>query len=285
MVAEDDTRQIPSRRLSLRDETRDRLRRYGLKAKKGLGQHFLIDEEVLKDIITEADISSRDTVLEIGPGLGVLTGELSRAAGKVVTVELDGLLANRLAGEYRTQPDVIVLNRDILEATPGALLREATGAVPAHYKVVHLLEAEVKPEAMLLMLQREVAETIVAPPGKLSLLALSVRFYGVPQIVRAVPASAFYPVPKVASALLRIDLLPEPAVAVADVGEFFRFIKAGFKAPRKQLANSLSRGLCRPRAEILPKLTAAGIDPARRPGTLSLEVWANLERVFEGAEC
>ena len=133
---------------------------------------------------------------------------------------------------------------------------------------------------MVVMVQREVAEAIAAKPGDMSLLSISVQFYGRPEIVRKVPAQAFYPAPEVDSALVRIDLYHEPAVAV-DEGSFFELVRAGFAAPRKQLGNSLSQGLGLPKEGILPLLEKAGIDWQRRAETLTLEEWARLWRVFE----
>jgi 16S rRNA (adenine1518-N6/adenine1519-N6)-dimethyltransferase len=128
--------------------------------------------------------------------------------------------------------------------------------------------------------QREVAETIAARPGDMSLLSVSVQFYGRPEIIDYVPAAAFYPAPEVDSAVLRIELYPQPAVAV-DEGGFFELVRAGFAAPRKQLANSLAQGLGLPKPGVLPLLEKADIDGERRAETLTLEEWARLWRVFE----
>ena len=274
---------------SLLPQTRRLLRRFGLQARKGLGQHFLIDEEVLKRIVASAELSAGDIVLEIGPGLGVLTSELASKAGRVVAIELDSKLAAILKETLASFNNVAIVNADILDLDPAQLIPKPTG-----YKVVanlpyyiasavlrRFLEAPLKPEIMVVMVQKEVAEVIVAKPGQMSLLSVSVQFYGKPEIVDYVPAHCFYPPPEVDSAILRIDLYPQPAVAVADEKSFFELVRAGFTASRKQLVNSLAQGLDIPKTEVLSLLARAGIISQRRAETLSLEEWGVLWRVFK----
>ena len=271
-------------------QTKRRLRQLGLKARKGLGQHFLVDGEVLEAITTAAKVTPEDLVVEVGPGLGILTGELAKRAGGVIAIELDDRLAALLKKTLASFQNVTIINDDVLNIEPGELLKRQPSPL---YKVVanlpyyitspvlrHFLTASVKPQMMLVMVQKEVAEAIAAKPGDMSLLSISVQFYGRPEIVRMVPAEAFYPAPEVDSALVRIDLYHEPAVAV-DEGSFFELVRAGFAAPRKQLGNSLSQGLGLPKEGILPLLEKAGIDWQRRAETLTLEEWARLWRVFE----
>ena len=273
---------------SLLTRTKKRLRRLGLKARKGLGQHFLVDDEVLAATINAAGITPDDLVVEVGPGLGILTEALAEKAGRVIAIELDDSLAALLKTTLTSFQKVTIINDDVLNIEPGRLVGQNPG-----YKVVanlpyyitspvlrHFLTATVKPGMMVVMVQREVAEAIAAKPGDMSLLSISVQFYGRPEIVRKVPAEAFYPAPEVDSALVRIDLYHEPAVAV-DEGSFFELVRAGFAAPRKQLGNSLSQGLGLPKEGILPLLEKAGIDWQRRAETLTLEEWARLWRVFE----
>jgi 16S rRNA (adenine1518-N6/adenine1519-N6)-dimethyltransferase len=145
----------------------------------------------------------------------------------------------------------------------------------------HFLEASAKPQMMIVMVQKEVAEAIVAKPGEMSLLSISIQFYGEPRIISPVPAQCFYPAPEVDSAILRIDLYPRPAVAVTDVGSFFELVRAGFTAPRKQMVNSLAQGLGLPKDEILSLLQQADIVSQRRAETLTLEEWAGLWRVIK----
>jgi 16S rRNA (adenine1518-N6/adenine1519-N6)-dimethyltransferase len=130
------------------------------------------------------------------------------------------------------------------------------------------------------MVQKEVAEVIAAGPGQRSVLSISVQFYGKPEIVTCVPAASFYPVPNVDSAVVKIDVYPQPPVDVNDPDRFFKLVKAGFKAARKQAANSLSKGLAIPKNEALDILNKAGIDPIRRAETFTLEEWGSLWRAY-----
>ncbi|HUT97405.1 MAG TPA: 16S rRNA (adenine(1518)-N(6)/adenine(1519)-N(6))-dimethyltransferase RsmA [Dehalococcoidales bacterium] len=269
-------------------ETRRLLRQSDLRARKGLGQHFLINAEVLEAIIAAAELGSDDLVVEVGPGLGILTRELAGRAGGVVAVELDDNLAALLKERLASFNNVTIVNGDMLKIEPKELV-EGRG-----YKVVanlpyyitspvlrHFLEAEAKPQAMVVMVQKEVAEAIAAKAGDMSLLSVSVQFYGSPEIVAIVPPESFYPAPAVSSAILKIDVYPQPKVDVDEKG-FFDTVRAGFAAPRKQLANSLARGLGREKAEVLPFLQKAGIDPSRRAETLTVGEWAELWRVLGG---
>ncbi len=280
-------------------QTKGLLHRFDLRARKGLGQHFLIDEEVLKLIISAAELTPTDVIMEIGPGLGVLTKELAKQAGWVVTIELDNGLAAILKQTLASFNNVTIINGDILSIDPAALLQEQKAKFPLaisspfSYKVVanlpyyitspvlrHFLEASVKPKTMVVMVQKEVAEAIVAEPGQMSLLSISVQFYGEPGIVSYVPARCFYPTPEVDSAILRVKLYPEPAVAVTDKESFFALVRAGFTASRKQIGNSLAQGLGLPKAEVLPLLEKASIVPQRRAETLTLNEWAQLWQAF-----
>jgi len=275
------------------------LRRFHLQARKGLGQHFLVAEETLPHIIAAAELTAADIVMEIGPGLGVMTRELAGRAGWVVTVELDDRLAAVLKQTLASCRNVSVINRDILKIDPAALLQKQQKRFPAaigsplRYKVVanlpyyitspvlrHFLEASLKPGLMVLMVQKEVAEAIAAEPGDMSVLSVSVQFYGRPEIISYVPARSFYPAPEVDSAILKVVLYDKPAVAVTDEESFFRLVRAGFSASRKQIANSLAQGLALPKSEVLPLLAEAGIAPQRRAETLTLEEWARLCQIF-----
>ncbi len=277
------------------------LRRFGLRARKGLGQHFLIDEEVLKLISSAAELTPTDIVMEIGPGLGVLTRELAKQAGWVVTIELDSKLAAILKQTLAAFNNVTIINEDILQIDPEVLLKEQREifspaiSSPFSYKVVanlpyyitslvlrHFLEASLKPQIMVVMVQKEVAEAIVAEPGQMSILSVSVQFYGQPKIISYVPARCFYPAPEVDSAILRVTLYSKPVVDVTDETSFFRLVRAGFTTPRKQICNSLTQGLGLPKAEVLSLLEKATIVPQRRAETLTLNEWAQLWHVFTG---
>jgi len=289
--------------VSLLAQTRTLLRRFDLQARKSLGQHFLIDGEVLKLITSAAELTPTDVIMEIGPGLGVLTKELAQQAGWVIAIELDSKLVTMLKQTLASFKNIIIINKDIIEIEPVVLLREQKAGFPPEisspfsYKVVanlpyyitshvlrHFLEASVKPQIMVVTVQKEVAEAIVAQPGGMSLLSISVQFYGKPRIISYVPARCFYPAPKVDSAILRVDLYPKPAVAVTDEKSFFELVRAGFSAPRKQIGNSLAQGLELSKAEVLSFLEKAHIVPQRRAETLSLDEWAQLWQVIYAGE-
>jgi 16S rRNA (adenine1518-N6/adenine1519-N6)-dimethyltransferase len=263
------------------------LRQSGLRAKKGLGQHFLVDEAILKTILDAAELSSQDIVIEVGPGLGVLTAELARRAGKVIAVELDAKLASLLKRRLASLPNIEVVSADILKVSLLQLVGERS-----KYKVVanlpyyitspilhYFVEGSPRPSLMVVMVQKEVGEAIVASSGKMSLLAVSLQVYSKPKIVSYVPAQSFYPPPKVDSAIVRFDLLSEPAIKVADMGGFFGVVRCGFSLPRKQLRNSLAHGLGIEPARAVEFLGKAGIEPQRRAETLSLEEWKRLYKV------
>lgn len=273
-------------------EVKRLLRQSGLKAKKGLGQHFLIDEKALETIVIAAELSPEDIVIEVGPGLGVLTIELARRAGKVIAVELDTKLASLLKRRLASLPNVNIVNADILKVSPTQLLGEEN-----NYKVVanlpyyvtspilrYFVEASPKPSLMVVMIQKEVGIAIAASPGKMSLLAISLQVYSKPKIISYVSSQSFYPPPKVDSAIVRFDLFPEPAVKIADIDGFFKVVRCGFSSPRKQLRNSLAHGLEVKPAEVGLLLEKARIEPQRRAETLSLEEWARLYEVLAASK-
>jgi 16S rRNA (adenine1518-N6/adenine1519-N6)-dimethyltransferase len=286
-------------RKTLLARTKAMMRHLDLRARKGLGQHFLVDREVLEKVVSAAGLTPDDIVIEVGPGLGILTKELAKQAGFVIAVELDDRLAAILKQELIAVNNLVVVNKDILKVEPTSLLEEQKVELPVlkeepfSYKVVanlpyyitsavlrHFLEASHKPRLVVVMIQKEVAEAIVAEPGNMSLLSVSVQFYGKPEIVSYVPAESFYPAPEVDSAILRVIIYPQPIVAVDDVDDFFGLVRAGFCAPRKQLANSLAQGLGLPKSEALTLLDRADIIYRRRAETLSIEEWKKLWQVF-----
>jgi 16S rRNA (adenine1518-N6/adenine1519-N6)-dimethyltransferase len=267
-------------------ELRSTLARFGLRPRKGFGQNFLVDPFVLDRIIAAAELAPDDEVLEVGPGLGVLTRALAERARRVVAIEIDRGMVGALAETLADRANVQVVEGDALQIEPADLFAgpyKLVANLPYYITsplLRHFFEAARPPRRMVVMVQREVAERIVAAPGALSLLAVSVQFYGHPRIVGHVPASAFLPAPKVDSAILVIDVLAEPAVA-AEPGPFFKVVSAGFAMPRKQLHNVLPRRIWMPSDAVGPALQAAGIDPMRRAQTLSLEEWARVTRELQ----
>lgn len=267
------------------------LRALELRPTRGMGQNFLIDAQVLSQIVAAGAPQPEDTVLEIGPGLGVLTWELLRAAGQVVVVELDRRLAARLRTEFPNEPRLTIVERDVLNIAPEQALA-AAGPLPERYKLIanlpyaitsavlrHMLEAPFPPELMVLLVQWEVAQRITARPGDLSVLAHSVQIYAEPEIVARVSAESFYPAPAVDSAILRLRRHPSPVVAVDNIDALMRVIKSGFLQARKKLGNALPGGMAAmglrvDKQRIGELLRSLNIDPDRRAETLTLQEWA-----------
>ncbi len=272
--------------------------------RKRLGQHFLTDPRILESIADAGDVTGRDTVLEIGPGLGHLTRVLAARAERVVAVELDTGLAARLKTEFAATPNVAIVQGDILTRDPIEWIKQAKpregvrppeafapeGGAPApSFKVVAnlpyyitsailrlLLEARHKPTAIVVLVQREVAQRMLAKPPAMNVLAVSVQFFAQARLVRTIAPGAFFPRPKVESAVVRLDVNDKPAIPVWDTEQFFAIVHAGFGERRKQLRNSLAHGLGL-RSQMAEHLLArAQIDPSRRAETLSLQEWGRL---------
>jgi len=271
------------------------LRQFGVRPKKRLGQHFLIDEAVLERILSAAEISPGEIVVEVGPGLGILTEGLAKQGAKVIAVELDPKLVALLKKRLAAFPDVKIIHADILKAIPRQLLQNdlTASALFRGYKVVanlpyyitspvlrHFFEAPLRPSKMIVMVQKEVGEAIVATPGKMSLLSVRTQFYSKPAIISSVPAASFYPPPKVDSVILRLDVYSQPPIEVPDVAGFFDIVMHGFSSPRKQLRNALAHSLEMPPSQVSLFLEKAGIDGKRRAETLDLEEWRELWKVF-----
>ncbi len=263
------------------------LRQAELKPSRGLGQNFLSDNHILEKIVTLAEVSGDDEVLEIGPGLGSLTRHLALSARKVSAVEIDKKIFALLIDILKEYENINLICGDILEQDPGKLGLQPGYLVVANIPyyitsavIRHLLEAQVKPARIVLTVQLEVAHRICAQAGDMNLLALSVQVYGKPQVVMRIPSGAFYPPPKVDSAVVRIDLYPQPFIPLENLELFFALCKAGFGQKRKTLRNSLSHGLRLSTQEVEARLTRAGIDPGRRAETLSLDEWKELVNIW-----
>lgn len=277
----------------LLNRTKKELRRLNLHTKKGLGQHFLVNEQAIQRVVSAAELGPGDTVVEVGPGLGVLTRELAREASRVIAVEIDSAMVTALRETISGLPNVSIVNADILECEPESLTEAApsykvVGALPyniASAVLRHFLESPQKPRLMVAVLQKEVARTIAAKPGEMGLLSVGVQFYGHPTIVDYIARGSFYPPPKVESAILRIDVYNNPPIKVENEIEFFRVVRGGFSAPRKQLRNSLAQGLGMVPVDAAELLRKAGIDHRRRAETLSLEEWATVYRAAASERC
>jgi len=266
--------------------TRVRLRALGLRPSKRLSQSFLEDARVTSAIMRAARLEHTTEVLEVGSGLGVLTHRLAEVAGRVVAVEVDEHLADWLRTELHRR-NVTVCPADILKIDPSSFFeRDFTVVANLPYHITspvlrHLL-AVGPPFAtrLVVMVQAEVADRIAASPGQMSALAVIIQTQTRVTRVRRVPAAAFYPRPKVDSAVLLLEPLQdsERAIHRTELPEFAGLVRAGFKQPRKTLANSLADGLNSRKEETIERLSRAGIDPSTRPQALAVDDWVRLFR-------
>lgn len=264
------------------------LREYGLQPKKSLGQNFLVDPNGLDTVMLAAEVGPKDTVLEIGAGLGSLTVLLAQAARQVVALEIDrGLLPplTKVTSAYKNvrivEGDVLKLPLEELVPGEGYLVVANIPYYISSAIIRRLLEAETRPERMVLTVQQEVAERICSKDGKLSLLALSVQVFGAPKIEARIPSGCFFPAPDVDSAVLSIALYPQPLIALDALDDFFRLAHAGFSQKRKTLRNALSAGLGLPASETEKLLATAEIDPQRRAETLNIAEWGRLTAAWK----
>jgi len=271
--------------MDLAQKTKEICRIYEIKPSRTKGQNFLINEKIYDEIVIAADINSKDTVLEVGPGLGFLTARLSKVAKKVVAVELDDKLAGFLQIGLDSQDvtNVEIVNKDILKFNPNIL--------PSGYKVVANLPYNItsiflrtflnqknRPKSLVLMLQKEVAQRLVAAPGDMSMLALSVQFFADIEIIREVKAGNFWPEPKVDSAIIRLVIQEKKHADISFIEEksFFRLAKFGFSAKRKMLKNNLASGLKISNLEAEKLLEIVGLNKQVRAEDLSVVNWQKL---------
>ena len=257
--------------------------------RKSLGQHFLHDSRVIQRIVDAADLSPADTVVEIGPGRGVLTRRLVQHAGNVIAIEIDQNLCQELPSRLDHPANLVSLMGDARKIDLPSLVSDHCEAAMPRYKVVgnlpyyaanpiirRTLESSGPPSLALFMVQREVADSMTASPGSMGLLSVATQFYAQARQVCSVPPSAFRPQPKVHSAVIRLEIREEPAVKVDNREDFFEVVRAGFSAPRKQLRNSLSHGLGIRTTLGAAVLERAAVDGRRRPSTLSLGEWGGV---------
>jgi len=275
------------------------LKESNLAVLKQLGQHFLVDEEILAKIARAADLNKKDVVVEIGPGLGILTRELALRCREVIAIEKDKKMTELLKKNTERFKNVEIIEGDVLKRATVSFKDIKT---LNSYKVVAnipyyitspilklFLESSVKPKEMILLIQKEVAERICAAPGKLSVLALSVQIYGEPKIIGFVSKNSFWPVPKVDSAILKISGIKSAAeieknlkFEKASLKSLFRIIKIGFSSKRKKLANNLSGGLNLEKSKVLEIFEELKINKNSRAQELTLKEWADLTVSING---
>lgn len=267
-----------------RQETKSLLKKYKTQPIKRFGQNFLIDKTAIKKTIEAADLSPDDVVLEIGPGLGVLTQELAKIAKRVIAIEKDVKMIEVLKETLKEFNNVRIIQGDALKTTT---------PLPSSYKVIgnlpfyltapmirQFLEKENPPEEMTFIVQKEVGQRICAKPPKMSILAVSVQIYADPRIISYISKKSFWPSPKVDSAIIKISKIGAGQSQGIDKDLFFRIVKAGFSQPRKQLINNLSKGMDIGREKTEKWLLRNKIEPSQRAETLRVSDWLNLLRNF-----
>jgi 16S rRNA (adenine1518-N6/adenine1519-N6)-dimethyltransferase len=250
-------------------------------AKKSLGQNFLVNPEVLKKITEAAAIKPGEKVIEIGPGPGVLTQALLETEAKVIAIELDDRLIPHLQKLEKENPNLKVVHADALTINLPTEPYKLVANIPYYITsplINHYLQPknpnELRPQTIVLLIQKEVAQKICAKDGDHSILSLQVQIYGEPSIVDYVSKNSFFPAPKVDSAILKIEVHPQPAVE--DMKLFFRLIKVAFAQRRKTLSNSLRSGINITKEGLAELLKKSTIEPTIRPQELSIEDWNRL---------
>lgn len=271
---------------SLKGNVKNILKKYQIRPSKRLGQNFLIDKGVIKKIIKAADLSSEDIVLEIGPGLGVLTQELAKKAKRVIAIEKDPRMVEILKERLKDFSNIEIIQGDILKIFNSQFSifnYKIVGNLPFYLTSpairLFLESVEVKPQQMVLVVQKEVGQRICTRPPKMSILAVSVQIYAKPEIISYLSKKSFWPQPKVDSAIIKLKVKKEKLKIDREL--FFRIVKTGFSQPRKQLINNLSKGLVRERVKVKNWLLKNNIQPTQRAETLEVEDWLNLTKSFK----
>ncbi|MZQ96738.1 MAG: 16S rRNA (adenine(1518)-N(6)/adenine(1519)-N(6))-dimethyltransferase RsmA [Acidaminobacter sp.] len=268
--------------------------KYGFRFSKSLGQNFLIDEGTVNRIVANAEVGPEDMVLEIGPGIGVMTQVLAAHAEKVVAVEIDSSLLPVLNETLEGLDNVEVVHGDILEVDVKALLTEHFGDrkpkvvanLPYYVTtpiLMRFLEERLPVSEIVVMIQKEVAERMTASPSTKAYgsLSIAVQYYCEAAVVQKVPPTVFMPQPSVESLVIRLKLREKPCVELLNPDFFFKVVKAAFGQRRKTLLNALSAGLTMPKDKILEVLEAVEIAPNLRGEALTIEAFARLANAFE----
>jgi len=259
------------------------LGKFGFRLTKKFGQNFLIDRSALEKIVDAAELKQSDQVLEIGPGVGTLTGELASRVDRVVAIEKDKKLNKLLQISLKDFSNIEIIFEDALKIKFSKIFPEGNYKVVANipYYITGeileiLLSAKPRPSVIVLLVQKEVAERITAGDGQQTILSLSVKFFGQPRMIGVVEKESFFPEPQVDSAVLRIDTYQKPILNISEK-EFFRLIKIGFSSKRKTLLNNLSAGLKIEKEEVRKVFSQLDLLETVRAQELSLQDWGRLE--------
>ncbi|NDI37076.1 16S rRNA (adenine(1518)-N(6)/adenine(1519)-N(6))-dimethyltransferase RsmA [Chengkuizengella sediminis] len=283
-------------RISSLKNTKEIIKRYGFSFKKSLGQNFLIDQNILEKIVNAAELDQNKGALEIGPGIGALTQSLAQSAGKVTAIELDQRLIPILNDLLQPYDNVEVIHGDVLKLDLNSMIKEqfkdqveisVVANLPYYVTtpiIMALLEKQLPIENIVVMIQKEVAERMVASPGgkDYGSLSIAVQYYCEPEMVLTVPNTVFIPQPNVDSAVIRLKRRKKPIVQVEDSVFFFKVVQASFGHRRKTIINNLISNLFTKddKQELISILQSCDIDPSRRGETLSIEEYARLSNVL-----
>lgn len=274
--------------MSLKEETKRTLARYGIRLSKRFGQNLLINDGILQRIVDGANLNKDDEVLEIGPGIGTLTRRLADVAGRVIAVEIDPSLTRLLKKELCDYRNVEIIHGDILRVDLSHLFSKKVKVVAnlpysiATRVIIRLLNEWQRFTTLVLMVQKEVGERILARPGNKAFgsLTLFVAYHAFPELITYVPKASFFPAPKVDGAVLRLKILQAPYVRIEDEGVFFRVIRSGFLKRRKLLINALSTGLDIEKGRVRSIFSRAGIPMSKRAEETSLSEFATISDLF-----
>lgn len=263
---------------------RNFLKKYNVWTKKKFGQNFLEDREALEHIRELSEITPGETVVEVGPGHGVLSRELLAAGAKVEAVEIDASILPALNAATREwKENFSVENVHVLDAKAPEGEYKFIANIPYHLSSAilrkYLIESENRPKKMVMLVQKEVAEKVCAKEGKDCLLSVLVKTFATPYIARIVPPESFFPPPKVDSAILVIDLLPAPKISITPI-IFFEMLAVGFKEPRKKLKNVLQKKFFLTNEQIDELYETVGIEKEVRAQMLSVEQWEKMAEYF-----
>jgi 16S rRNA (adenine1518-N6/adenine1519-N6)-dimethyltransferase len=279
-------------------KTREILDKYGFSFKKSLGQNFLIDTNILRNIVHHSGITSESGAIEIGPGIGALTEQLAKNCKKVVAFEIDQRLLPILKDTLSAYDNIQIIHEDILKAEVAKVIEEeftdqvedlhVVANLPYYVTtpiIMKLLEEHLPLASITVMLQKEVADRMAAAPGtkEYGSLSIAVQYYTTAEVAMIVPKTVFVPQPNVDSAVIHLTVRDRPAVEVDDEAFFFEITRASFAQRRKTILNNLVSYLPEGKAKkelILKGLEKAGIDPIRRGETLSLQEFADLSNVL-----
>lgn len=284
--------------MTMLEETKFIMNQYHIKANKSLGQNFLISEEVVQTIVNSSEIKKEDLVIEIGPGLGTLTKYLLEKAGKVICIELDKKMINILEDRFSLYDNFELFNQDVLKVNLKELIkREKENNAIKSVKVVanlpyyittpiimKLLEEQLSIDSITVMIQKEVADRLIAIPGEKETGAItySVYYYAEAEGILEVPKDSFIPEPEVTSKVIKLNIRKKPPVDIEEKEELFKIIKCAFMQRRKTLLNVLvNTKIFSNKEEGTKILEQLGIDSNIRPEKLSMEDYANLTKLIK----